>query len=254
MKANGDNIWRFSVSSFDCGRDGALRLPRLLDFLQETASEHARRLGFDFPVIDEKTGERGAWVLSQLRMRIDKSARWRDHLDVATVPWGVRALTANRDFRVSLPDGAPCARATTRWALMSPETRRVVRIPSFVGAFEFEREPLFGEGAGGDPFTRLRWPQDAVELEVTRHRAEKIHIDMNGHVNNTVYAGWMLESVPDDEVRGKKLVELEMAFRSETLLGEPVESATVRTAPGEFLHCVRAPGGREHVIGRTVWN
>lgn len=249
-----NNIWHFDVRSFDCGRDGELRLPRLLDFLQETASEHARLLGFDFPVFDDATGERGAWVLSQLRLRLDSPARWRDTLTVATVPWGVRALTANRDFTVTLPGGVPCARATTRWALMSPKTRRVVRIPAFVGAFSFEREPLFGEAPDADPFSRLRWSEPhGCPCATSSHRAEKGHIDLNGHVNNTVYAAWLLESIPDEAVRGMRLAEMELSFRSETLLGDAVESVTAEEAPGRFLHCVRAPGGAEHVVGRTIW-
>ena len=61
----------YRVRSCECAPDGSLRLPRLLDYLQETAADHARELGFDFPVVDEATGARAAWVLAQLRVRLD---------------------------------------------------------------------------------------------------------------------------------------------------------------------------------------
>ena len=241
----------YKAMSCDCGADGALRLPRFLDFLQETASEHARELGFDFPVVDEATGERGAWVLSQLRLRMVRVPRWREEIRVTTVPWGVRALTANRDFSVAFADGSPCAVATTRWAMISPRTRRAVRIPAFVASFDFPHEPLFGPD---DPFSRLRPPvSDPPDAVSTRHRAERAHIDLNGHVNNTVYAGWMLESVPAETVAGARLAEIEIAFRSETLLGDEVLSVSAPSGPGTFFHRVRAPGGADHLLGVTRW-
>lgn len=245
----------FRVGSGDCGPDGFLRLPRLLDFLQEIASENARVLGFDFPEIGERGPDgspvRGAWVLSQLRLRIDRPMQWREELRIATVPWGVRAATACRDFMVTGADGAVRAAATTRWALMSPVTRRAVRVPAFVAARGGVPLSPFGEG---DAFARLRWPDGASGVpEFTVHRAERAHIDLNGHVNNTVQAGWMLESVPESDISGMRLAEFEIAFRSETLLGDVVRSESLRLAPGRFMHRVRVPDGADHALASSVW-
>ena len=52
---------------------------------------------------------------------------------------------------------------------------------------------------------------------------------------------------------GARLEKLEIAFRSETLYGETVESTTRETGPGAFFHRVTAPGGRDHVLGTTRW-
>ena len=48
----------YRVRSYECTPDGRLRATQLLNYFQETASGHARLLGFDFPVIDEATGAR----------------------------------------------------------------------------------------------------------------------------------------------------------------------------------------------------
>jgi len=242
----------FSVRSYECGADGALAVPHLLDYLQETASEHACVLGFDHPVVDEKTGARGAWVLAQIRLDVVRAPRWRDVVRVDTFPHGVRALSADRDFTVTLADGTPCATASTRWMVMDPVARRAVRVPAFVAAFDAGREPVFGPG---DPFARLR-PPPAGEPPPDEARAFKVmraHIDLNGHVNNAHYAAWMLESLPQERVSGARLEKLEIAFRSETLYGETVESTTRETGPGAFFHRVTAPGGRDHVLGTTRW-
>lgn len=246
----------YRVRSCECAPDGTLRLPRLLDYLQETAADHARELGFDFPVVDEATGARAAWVLAQLRVRLDETPRWRDEVAVDTFPYGVRALAASRDFVIGRAGGgAPYGVATSRWMLIDPAARKAVRVPAYIGALSYDREPVFGPG---DPFTRLRWPADAPETPGERYRAADMHIDMNGHVNNVHYAEWMLESVPADFAAAHRLVEMEIVFRSETLRGDFVVSRSIpgpAAADGSptFLHRVSDPAGRDHVLAQTRW-
>ena len=248
------HIDRYRVRSYECTPEGVLRAPELLNYLQETASENARVLGFDFPVFDEATGARGAWVLAQMRIRIDRYPRWRETVLVDTFPWGARALTANRDFAVSLEDGTPCAVATTRWMLIDPATRKPVRLPASVGAVDAGLDPVFGPA---DAFSRLRWPDApaaAEEPPPQAYRVMRSQIDLNGHVNNVHYANWMLESVPADAVRGLLVSDCEIAFRSETLYGERVESCTAPLGGGAFAHRVRpAGGGPDHILARTQW-
>lgn len=246
-------VMHYSVRSYECGPDGSLAVPHVLDYMQETASEHARMLGFDMPVVDGKTGARGAWVLAQVRLEISRIPRWREEVAVETFPHGVRALSADRDFRIRLADGTPCAVASTRWMVIDPAARRAVRIPAGLAGFDFGLEPVFG---AGDPFTRLRPPQDGgPEDECVRSfRVMRAHIDLNGHVNNAHYAAWMLESVPEGIPESSALSSLEIAFRTETLYGETVESVSRRIAPDSFFHRVRAPGGRDHILAVTKWN
>ncbi len=46
-------------------------------------------------------------------------------------------------------------------------------------------------------------------------------------------------------------LELDIVFKSETLAGEEVRVESAETEPGEFMHRVYAPDGRDHVIART---
>ena len=136
--------------------------------------------------------------------------------------------------------------------LIDPATRRPVRLPASVGAVDAGREPVFG---AGDAFSRLRWPDSAAdETPPQAYRVMRSQIDLNGHVNNVHYANWMLESVPEEAVRGLLVSECEIAFRSETLYGERVESCTAPLGGGAFAHRVRpAGGGPDHILARTQW-
>jgi len=49
-----------------------------------------------------------------------------------------------------------------------------------------------------------------------------------------------------------RLFGLDMVFKSETLAGDEVRVESVETAPGDFIHRVYAPDGRDHVLARTA--
>ena len=76
-----------------------------------------------------------------------------------------------------------------------------------------------------------------------RFRAVAADIDINDHVNNTVYLDWALRAVPEG-ARGKKPLRLEVAFLGEARLGDEVlcRSESSRRA---------GPGGRSGRRGRS---
>ena len=241
----------FPVRTYECAPDGSVRLPQLLNFLQEAASNHAARLGFDFPVIDEATGRRGAWVLAQIRLHMDRYPKWRDIVRVRTFPHDGRGLFANRDYKVELADGTVCGVGTSRWMVIDPETRRAVRIPASVTEYDGPCPPLFG---AGDPFTRPRYPECVEGESVRQYRVMRAHIDLNGHVNNVHYVGWMLESVPAETADTKCLSDIEIVYRSETLYGETVSTRCAPLGDGRFAHRVcTLDGARDHIVAVTAW-
>jgi acyl-ACP thioesterase len=243
----------YAVRSYECGPRAEIAVPRFLDYMQETASEHARALAIDEPVIDTASDRRGAWVLAHLRLEIDRLPKWRQNVTVETFPHSVRAITADRDFKIWLDDGTLCAKASTRWTVIDRQSRRAVRIPHFDGVLESGIEPVFGPG---DPFLRLKPPTAAPDSPPASKRAFQVmraHIDLNGHVNNAHYAAWMLESVPDRVALEKRLCRLDISFRSETLAGETVEAVSVATGQSNFFHRVCAQDGSDHVFAASSW-
>ena len=241
----------FRVRSYECAPDATLRLPGVLNLFQEAASNHAASLGYDFPVVDESTGERGAWVLAQIRVHMDRYPRWRDTVRIRTIPHAARALFAHRDFVVETPGGDRYGCGTSRWMILDLKTRKAVRIPA-TASFDPLPVPLFGEG---EPFTRLRYPAEPPPGESRReYRVMRSHIDTNGHVNNVHYVNWMLESVPADIDARLHVSDIEIAYRSETLYGESVSTRCAPLPDGSFLHRVCTPdGGRDHILALSRW-
>ena len=202
---------------------------------------NAESLGFsktDFA----SAGENVSWVLTRLVVRMDRYPKWEDEIAVATFPRGGRKIVAWRDFELFDSSGARIGAASSEWMLIDLSTRRIVAVPESVfAAADPSDAPVLGEM----PFTKFRFPA-ASAAQPLAFRAQKSHIDLNGHVNNVHYIEWMLEPLAD----GANPAEMEIVFRSETLAGDEVKVETC-AADGATYHRVYAPDGRDHVIART---
>lgn len=57
-------------------------------------------------------------------------------------------------------------------------------------------------------------------------QARRSDLDMNHHVNNVAYFGWMLESVPESVVTSSELASITLEYRRECISDDIVESLT----------------------------
>ena len=80
-------------------------------------------------------------------------------------------------------------------------------------------------------------------------------LDINRHVNNTVYAGWALETIPDEVDRSCRLASIEIAFRAEALYGDTIVARTARADDAFcYIHRIESGGdGRELARLQTCW-
>jgi acyl-ACP thioesterase len=235
------------VRTYECGANGKATLPTICNYLQEAASRHAELLGFSKSNF-EASGENITWVLTRMFVRMERYPAWEEEITVETFPRGGRRIVAWRDFEIKDSAGRTIGRATSDWMVIDLATRKLVPVPEAVFAVAgIDSASVFDS----DPYTpRLKFPvadqPSTPSSQRLNFRAQNSHIDLNGHVNNVRYIEWLLESCPGREVR-----DLEIVFRSETLVGDEVRVEQIAGDDGCY-HRVFAPDGREHVIARTA--
>ena len=236
--------YSFKVRSYECGADGTATLPTICNYLQEAASLNAEELGFSKSDFDA-AGASISWVLTRLVEKMTRYPRWEEEVTVVTFPRGGRKIVAWRDFEILGADGLRIGAASSEWMLIDLATRRIQPLPAFVfDCLDPTLEPVLGP----EPFTpRLKFPAGAPAAEPKAFTARHHHIDMNGHVNNVHYIEWLLEPLPAGAVVG----ELEVVFRSETLVGDNV-LVTLASQDGTTYHRVDAREGQDHVLARSV--
>ena len=237
----------FAVSYHELDSLGNLRLLTILNYLQDCAGAHAARLGVS--VADLRP--RGVtWVLSRIHLLVERYPRAEETVVVRTWPATRQGLFTCREFELQDPHGVCWAGASTSWALLKIATRRPVRLEEHLPPY-----PLVARRAVEDDFAGLPAFPDAATAEMV-FRVLRGDLDINHHVNNTVFAGWAVEAVPDWIATGA-LAELEIAFRSEALYGEAIVSRCAVVEEGETPCClhqiVNSRYNKELARLRTRW-
>lgn len=233
--------YSFQVRSYECGPEGVATLATVCNYLQETASLHAERLGFSRSNFAAE-GANISWVLTRLRVKMNRYPKWEETVVVGTCPRGGRRITAHRDFVLTVGEETVGV-ATSEWMVIDLATRKIVPVPARVYELANDvREPVLG----ADAFSKLRWACTDVAGDCA-FRARRGDIDLNGHVNNVHYIEWLVETLPDGV---GPIRDFEIVFKSETLVGDEVRAASVEVEPGVWAGHVATPDGRDHIVAK----
>lgn len=229
----------FSVRSYEVDVAGQVRPTAILNYLQEAAGDHARLLG----VAVRDLRPRGlTWVISRIRLQVFGTLRSREEVRVRTWPSRREGRFSCREFELLDTSGRQVALATSSWAVLDIGSRRPVLLDGHIPDYPLLQQRVIGDEFA--PLPRMTSPEAELSFRVGRG-----DLDLNRHVNNVVYAGWGLETVPEEVAERCRLVELEISFRAEALYGETV-LARCQKLSGEaepvFCHqIVRGDGGTE---------
>lgn len=206
----------YSVSLSDVGVHGVLRGGVLMNILQDIAAEHAMKLGFGVNDLYEKSL---AWFLGRLSVRVDRYPRCHEDITVTTWPCGGKGLISFRDFQITDSAEKIIAAASSGWLVVDLNRRRPLRPNRALGDF-----PLNPRRALETDFDEIEEPAEFQFSKTFEPRFEEI--DLNNHVNNSIYLTWATESMPRQILNGYTPAEIDIAFKSEVALGKPV---TVKT-------------------------
>jgi medium-chain acyl-[acyl-carrier-protein] hydrolase len=222
------------------------RMLAVLEEMMETAGRHAGILGVGVRDLHPKGL---TWVLARLHVKISSVPAAGAAVHTATWPSGRHRLFAVREFRLQDEAGGELLRATSAWAMMNMETRRPARLDPHLPIFTSHPERMIA-----DDFPPL--PPVRPDAGRASYRALAADIDLNDHVNNTVYLDWALRSVPES-ARAWRPLALEAAFLGEARLGDEVACLTESNGASDgavlLQSLLDAASGRELTRLRTHW-
>lgn len=236
----------FAVQYHETDQYGFVRLVALLNYLQTSGVKHASLL--KVAVSDLRKGG-NTWVLSRVHLTMDRYPRGGDTIRVRTWVASKTPYFTVRDYELYNTAGNIIGRATTSWAVLNMKSRKPVKLSEALPEFPMNPTRAINDEFGTLPV--LDNSQKDLLLPVLRG-----DLDSNRHVNNTVYAAWALETIPEEVDRTSRLTEFEIAFRSEALYGETI---IAKLANGEtddcYIHRIEScSDGRELARLRTRWS
>ncbi|MHC4071220.1 MAG: acyl-[acyl-carrier-protein] thioesterase [Planctomycetota bacterium] len=225
---------KFRVRTFECQVDGNIKMFSLMQHLQEVAAAHAEELGFGFDRLNELNSY---WVLSNLRMEISRLPNRNDEVTIRTWPSGYTRTVATREFVGKDQSGGELFRAGSEWMILNKQTNRLKNL------FRLDLGlPRTGQKALPGKLSRLEPHSDYREVDCIR--VPYSSIDLNGHVNNTEYVRWGIDTLRRAfEFKGG-IHSIQATYLSEVFDGDELE-LSVSSGPNDRLSVLGRKSGTE---------
>ena len=195
------------VDTHDADCAGYARPSALLKYIQEAANIQT---SLSKPSAAGLRDEGKYFVVTKLVLSVKEPLYARDDITVSTWACPSKGVTFNRCGMIER-DGEVCATLSSAWALIDSVKGGFVRVNDV--SFDFgEREAL--------PLSRplkLRIPDEAEMRLLGEYTVSYRDTDVNGHMNNTVYADVLFSFIPD--CMHKRLTALTINYLHEAPYG-----------------------------------
>jgi len=205
---------KYPISMSELDMNYSVKPAALLNLLQDTASRNIANTPFGNV---ELNNEGLGWFLVRYRLEFDKYPTGLNEIVIQTENRGTLRQTAYRDFEAFDTSGTRLLRATTSWLMVDLENKSLVNI-----------EQKFPD------ITKFRKREDDLQLQKLKTLSQwdkeiLFHVryedlDMNGHVNNTVYISWAMEALDFEFRKSHEIKTMDIYYKHEVRYGEDVVS------------------------------
>lgn len=205
---------QYTIAAYEIGPNRKLRIQNFFNFLQHTAWQHARILGFGYKDVAQ---DGLAWVLSQVEAHILRYPEWDEEISLSTWPSGKFHFLYTRDFLMKDKKGEVIAKATSTWMLIDLKDRRPKhydKLDKMQHTFPVERS------IDAMP---MRIKPKGIEEKVLEVDAGFSKLDPNKHVNTSYYIEWALDALPDATKFLKDGSCIAVNFLKEVVQGDQLE-------------------------------
>lgn len=202
----------WNINFLQCYPNGFLKYTDLCNILQLTAATHAELGGISFSDMQEFNQ---AWVLSRMRVEINRLPKWCDAITVKT--W-INSLENSRSIRcleMYIGDEKIIG-CETFWAVFNTKTRRPENL-----ALAHEHFQKFPERATLSPFSKIDFQHNIIPVAI--HKVKLSDLDIVNHVNSVKYLEWCLDLVDYDVIQNQKIESFEMNYLKELSLHDEIK-------------------------------
>jgi acyl-ACP thioesterase len=214
------------VRHHECDAAGELKLHCLIDRMQDAAAEHASTLNVG---MEELAELQLIWVLSRLKVRLDRPFLLGENLEVLTYPSGIQRIFAYRCYDLKI-NGERAGFAGSFWLPVNlgsgrPLNAKKILPPGIVDIPDVEK--FFSD--------MDKLPECSGDI-VAEYRIGAGDIDLNRHLNNAVYARWITDVLGNKfGSMSVRVSDIQLNYLSSGQFGETVAIRAEFPSADEFL-------------------
>ena len=202
------HLKKYKVLSTDVDSNLEMRISTLTRYMQDVATEHVDKYHFGH---DELVKENNIWVVVRMEMKINRLPKLDEEIVICTHPGITKAFMFPRYFKVLDKHKNVLVSVSSIWVVTNYETRKIILRP-------FGDRKLLEETDKDDlPLPeKISNLDSATELVDTR-KARYSEMDMNGHINNTHYIDYILDTHDFEFYKKHKVTRIRINYEKEIL-------------------------------------
>ena len=204
--------WNNTVSYYAVDGRMNATLNAIMAYFQEIAIMHSNEAGYS---IEKLAQQNLGWVITNYHIIIDKMPKCGQSLMLKTWSSSIKHFQAERSYTIEDEKGNIMIKASSRWVLIDLEKRSFASVnDDMEKAYKTGAPPAIDNEKYKMPKERESLLSE-FNIQVTRSQT-----DTNGHTNNTQYAAWANDMVPDEIYNNYSCVDFKIVFRNESKKGD----------------------------------
>lgn len=232
------NSHRITVHSYEIDFNSRLNIFSLFNYFQEIAWEHAGLLHFG---LEDLSKRNLFWVLSRVRVEIERLPLWTENITLITYPRGIDGLFALRDYEIYDSKGEIIIKASSSWLILNAQTRRPIRINDLDLKFLTNDRSALSTNASKIADVNGK-PVSTDTLSV-----KSSDIDVNYHVNNARYIEWAFNTFPILQHHRHTLKSVEVNFLAEGKPDNILNIELYNISKNENIVCIKRVDDRKEL-------
>ncbi len=221
--------YKFDTATFDSGSGANIRLSSVLKYQENAGEVHlADDYGYDY---DHIMKHGNVFVLTNTIMKINRMPMPSESLTIHTWNKNVKGFKFFRAYDWIDESGEKVIESVSAFVLVSASEHKIVRADALGFELPCESETLAGVP---DP-VKIKLPK-----EMERVGSKKIlfsMLDRNEHLNNALYADFLVDFVEPEQAKG--VCKAEIDYVKEASLGDVVEVYRAQEGNTVYLKGVR---------------
>lgn len=213
-------IEKFTVLSTDIDSNLEIRLSSLLRYMQDVATEHASRLKIGHKELLDK---RMIWVIVRMDIKINRLPKVDEEFIVSTHPGEMTSFTFPRYFEIYDKHHHLLVSASSLWVIINYDTRKIILKPFSDKKLPFEVDK--------DDLPLPSKIAESASNKVDERKARYSEVDMNGHINNTHYFDYVLDTHEPSFYQKNVIKSFSINFDKEIMAGEKIELFSNNSSP-----------------------
>ncbi len=207
----------FTVGYSTMDVQGLIKIVSIMNFLQDTASEHAGYLGasgFDL------ARQGFAWVIHRYHIEIHSHPQFLETVSIRTHRHSFNNLYEIREIAMETPDRENrFITSKVAWVMVNKKNQHPVRLDRYLPP------EMVAHCLTQNPFTPPPGPLERMDFELF-FRVRMHDLDMNRHVNNAIYVEWAVETLPRDMLEKYRPGTIDVIFQKQAFYGDIIVSRT----------------------------